>query len=831
MKIEFEPNQLIDNRYQIIEKLDEGGMGAVWKATDSRTNDSVVVLKFPLKYHDPEILERFAQEAGTMRELAGDCDNILDIQDIGSVKVNDIDNVPYYVMRFQTGGALRDWQAPKDDQGRPIFTRESLSWVTGVATALDFLHHQPEAVFHRDVKPENILFNASGAPKLSDFGIVKNIKKATTTITQIGAALGTVAYMPPEIWRGGNFLPASDQFSFVATVYEMISGKRPYEGETPFAMLESISRGHQKLNETIGLSTAASNALDKGLAREPGDRFDSCNAFASAFFAGLPSKEELENNPSEMPLGFVSAVGSDLGGRVGVVSGTPKAPLPLVVDGPRSDGKLFQESPVALSPVAPVAPSVVLPKPALFGAGALLLMGLLGSLLYLSGDFPEATPDPDQQLALTPNTSSPASPSTKVSSAKTSKPILASIVLAENLYNGTGGEIIDRTRAVSMFEELAEKGNPDAQTFLGDGYLYGKDFEVDEKEAVKWFRKAAVQGHSISQVSLGFAYQNGQGVEKDEQEAVKWFRKAAEQEDLDGQAALGFAYQNGLGVDEDQQEAVRWLHSAAAEGHSAAQYNLGSVYLSGQGVEKDEQEAVKWLRKSAEQGDLYGQTELGVAYQNGLGVDEDQQEAVKWFRKAAGGGQAVAQVNLGIAYLSGVGVEKDAEEGVKWLRKAAEQGDLFGQTQLGVAYQNGLGIEKDEQEAVKWFRQAADQGDAAAQAGLGEAYQHGLGVGQDQQEAVKWYRKAAEQGHPNGQNGLGYAYMTGSGVNKDLSQGIKWFRNAADQGYYTAQFSLGNIYLNGDGVARDETKAVEYFRKAAAQGFEPAITALRNLGR
>ena len=84
----FEPNQLIDNRYKIIKKLDEGGMGAVWKATDSRTNNSIVVLKFPLEYNDSEILERFAREAGTMRALAGDCDNILDIQDIGSVAVS-----------------------------------------------------------------------------------------------------------------------------------------------------------------------------------------------------------------------------------------------------------------------------------------------------------------------------------------------------------------------------------------------------------------------------------------------------------------------------------------------------------------------------------------------------------------------------------------------------------------------------------------------------------------------------------------------------------------------------------------------------------------------
>ena len=396
----FEPNQLIDNRYKIIKKLDEGGMGAVWKATDSRTNDSVVVLKFPLKYNDPEILERFAQEAGTMRELAGDCDNILDIQDIGSVKVNDIDNVPYYVMRFQTGGALRDWQAPKDDQGNPIFTRESLSWVTGVATALDFLHHQPEAVFHRDVKPENILFNASGAPKLSDFGIVKNIKKATTNITQTGAAMGTVAYMPPEIWRGGKFSPASDQFSFAATVYEMISGKRPYDGETPFAMLEALHKGHEKLEETIGLSAAASRALDKGLSHEPADRFDSCKAFSKSFLLGLASAKEPkpQMKPSEMATGVhAGAVGGE------VVGGKPIDVAPPVVVSPDSGGKLFSDTPI--NPKPPEKPKPVAnsgsPRPAWFGSVALLVVGLVGGGLYLGGAF-SGSIKPDQPRAVRP---------------------------------------------------------------------------------------------------------------------------------------------------------------------------------------------------------------------------------------------------------------------------------------------------------------------------------------------------------------------------------------------------------------------------------------------
>ena len=353
--MDFKPNQIIDNRYKIIKKLDEGGMGAVWKATDARTNDSIVVLKFPLKYRDPEILERFAREAGTMRELAGDCANILDIQDIGSVAINDIDNVPYYVMRFQTGGALRDWTAPQDDQGNPIYTADTFSWVSGVATALDFLHHQEEAVFHRDVKPENILFDASGTPKLSDFGIVKNIKKATTNITKTGAGMGTVAYMPPEIWRGGDFSPASDQFSFVSTVYEVVAGNRPYNGETPFGMLESLSKGHEKLKDTIGLSPAASNALDKGLSHEPDDRFESCISFANAFLKELYVTEMPTPGPTGGVTGpHVGPIGPSSGGDV--IADPPLVPEPPGDEWTGSGGSLFPEPPEP-PPVAPKSSS------------------------------------------------------------------------------------------------------------------------------------------------------------------------------------------------------------------------------------------------------------------------------------------------------------------------------------------------------------------------------------------------------------------------------------------------------------------------------------------
>ena len=587
MKIEFEPNQLIDNRYKIIKKLDEGGMGAVWKATDARTNDSIVVLKFPLKYNDPEILERFAREAGTMRALAGDCDNILDIQDIGSVAVNDIDNVPYYVMRFQTGGALRDWKVPQDDQGKSVFTRESLNWVTGVATALDFLHQQDEAVFHRDVKPENILFNASGTPKLSDFGIVKSIKKATTNITKTGAGMGTVAYMPPEIWRGGDFSPASDQFSFVSTVYEMVAGNRPYDGSTPFAMLESLSQGHEKLSDTIDLSAAASNALDKGLSHEPDDRFNSCGDFAKAFLKGLHVAEapipvlapDPVPGPSEGVTGVhVGPIGAQVGDQV--VGGKPIVTKPPVAVPPSSTGQGLEEPPVKpLPPPTALTGDGGLPPLARLFAAVLLLTIFAGGGLYLFGAF----------------------------SGSSAADFSTSSLDQELTYDEY------QQASLSLLQAHADFGHPIAQDVLGDRFSSGEGAERDESDAEYWYRKSAEQGNMHAQYSLSNLYRPRYAEDKE--------------------------------VEADETEAFLWMRKSAESGNAKAYSDLASDYRHGNGVEADGSQAVYWYEKAAEEEDTgYAEFELGEIFEEGVVVRQDIPQSRMWFRRAKLGSGYLSEI-------------------------------------------------------------------------------------------------------------------------------------------------------------------------------------------
>jgi uncharacterized protein len=157
----------------------------------------------------------------------------------------------------------------------------------------------------------------------------------------------------------------------------------------------------------------------------------------------------------------------------------------------------------------------------------------------------------------------------------------------------------DYARAYKAFKPLAERGDIDAQFYLGVMYDFGRGVSQDYIKAAKWFRKAAERGDGEAQFELGWAYAEGQGVAQDYAEAIKWYRKSAQQ------------------------------------GFPPAQRELGGLYANGQGVPQDHAEAIKWYRKAAEQGDDQAQFELGWAYTDGNSVPQDFIQAYMWFDLAA----------------------------------------------------------------------------------------------------------------------------------------------------------------------------------------------------
>ena len=275
---------LLDDRYEIQQSLDRGGMGTVYLAWDTKLERKVVV-KIPHArlMTDRTFRLRFLQE---IRDLANhEHPAILRIEGSGSHG-----DLPYAVVQYLRGGNLRERITAQGGQETPA---QILECLPTVADALDTVHKNGS--LHRDVKPANILFDERGNAVLSDFGIATAIGAADPDaptqavqqeLTVVGTFVGSPAYAPPEA-IDRLLTPAYDQYSLATVVYLAITGELPFSGQTNEAILIAKERdAPPKIDRKrlkAPLSKSAEKAIMKALSRKPGDRFESCSAFADAF--------------------------------------------------------------------------------------------------------------------------------------------------------------------------------------------------------------------------------------------------------------------------------------------------------------------------------------------------------------------------------------------------------------------------------------------------------------------------------------------------------------------------------------------------------------------
>ena len=270
--------RLLDNRYEILEAIGTGGMAVVYKARCHRLN-RLVAIKILKDEHfrDEEFRRRFHHEGEAVAMLSHA--NTVQVYDVSSS-----DNADYIVMELIDGITLKHYMEKKGT----LNWKETLHFGMQIAKALEHAHSR--GIVHRDIKPHNVMVLKNDSVKVTDFGIARVMSK-TNTLTK--EALGSVHYISPEQAKGGWVDNRSDLYSLGVVMYEMMTGRPPYDGESPMAVAIQHINGGAPLPSTLNpnIPRGLEQIIMKAMALEVVDRYESATLM-------LQDMEEFRKNPA-----------------------------------------------------------------------------------------------------------------------------------------------------------------------------------------------------------------------------------------------------------------------------------------------------------------------------------------------------------------------------------------------------------------------------------------------------------------------------------------------------------------------------------------------------
>ncbi|MCB0324893.1 MAG: serine/threonine protein kinase [Bdellovibrionales bacterium] len=262
--VDISPGEVLAERYEVVSRLGEGGMGVVFHAVDRQLDNQPLAIKVlhPRYTQDPEVFTRFRNEVLVSRNLAHP--NIVRIYDFGQTP----DKLCYISMEYVQGSSLND----RIEASRGLCCQDAISILRQIVDGVSYAHRQ--GVVHRDLKPANIMITKDDTVKLADFGTAR-VVKADTTLTQTGKIIGTPGYISPEQIRGERGSATSDIYALGIIAYELVTGRLPYQADSFVELaMKQLSEPIPSLPPELGIPAWYEALVHRCAAGDRKRRFD-----------------------------------------------------------------------------------------------------------------------------------------------------------------------------------------------------------------------------------------------------------------------------------------------------------------------------------------------------------------------------------------------------------------------------------------------------------------------------------------------------------------------------------------------------------------------------
>jgi len=349
--------------------------------------------------------------------------------------------------------------------------------------------------------------------------------------------------------------------------------------------------------------------------------------------------------------------------------------------------------------------------------------------------------------------------------------------------------VLEHNKGMSFLSHLEKAhvlGNTTASLLLADYSLAGASDAVQMKQARGIYQNLAKRGDRQAQLKLGYLLEQGLGGKVNAQEAAHWYELSANQGEATAQYLLGRMNQLGqLGKSPNYELAKQW-YSRAMTNYAPAAVALGFIYET---VEDNYKQAFTAYELAANKSSVIGEFDLGLVYEYGKGRPVNNNKAEELYKSAAERGHARAMVQLAGLYVNDKKL-RDEKDAVKWYKKAAERGDRNALYQLGRLAEKGIGMSKDPAFALSQYQAAANKGNAKAVLALARMHQDGVGTAKNAEKAAELYQKLSKQGNAYAQYHLAMLYYQGALGDENKAKAKIWLKRAGNNGCARAQHTL-----------------------------------------